>query len=140
MRITMAAFVFAFAFTAQAQNPYQMNPMIQKMQSMSPAERDAWAKNMQQNAQKMQNCYNDAGGQQAMGKMAAQGKQVSAEIKKLCAAGKRDEALALAMKEGKRMSNDPTVKKMQACSKQMQANTDFAFMHAEKAGKKHICD
>ena len=47
------------------------------------------------------------------------GEEVSREIERLCAAGKRDEAMAYAMKVGKEMNSDPTVKKMRACTKDM---------------------
>ncbi len=70
---------------------------------------------MMQQAQKMQACMANVD-RSKLKELENKGRQLEAEINELCAAGKRDEALSTAMREGLKMSNDPAVKAMRECS------------------------
>ena len=89
---------------------------------------------MMENAGKMQDCMAqmDEG---AMDAIAAKGEKVNAEIQKLCAAGKRDEAQNMAVDYGKEMASSKEMQAMQQCgmAKQMPMTGK-----AEKPG--HVCD
>jgi hypothetical protein len=70
---------------------------------------------MMQQAQKMQACMANVD-RSKLKELENRGRQLEAEINELCAAGKRDEALSKAMREGLKLSNDPAVKAMRECA------------------------
>ena len=89
---------------------------------------------MMENAGKMEDCMAKMD-QKAMDTFAAKGEKAHAEIKKLCAAGKRDEAQKMAMDYGKEMAASKEMQAMQQCgmAKQMPMTGQ-----GEKPG--HVCD
>jgi len=89
---------------------------------------------MMENAGKMQDCMGKMD-QQAMDAYAAKGEKVNAEIKKLCAAGKRDEAQKMATDYGKEMASSKEMQAMQQCG---MANQMAMTDPGEKPG--HVCD
>ena len=73
---------------------------------------------MMQNAQKMQECFGNID-ESAYKELEAKGRQMESEIKALCDAGKRDEAMTTAMKYGMEMQNDPQIQQMRKCGEMM---------------------
>ncbi|MGD8570363.1 MAG: hypothetical protein PVJ39_19905, partial [Gammaproteobacteria bacterium] len=69
-------------------------------------------------------------------------KQFTAEIKALCAKGKRDEAQQKAIAMSKKMSNNPEIKKLTQCTKKLkEAAQKMPFtMTIEEIKDKHVCD
>ena len=90
---------------------------------------------MMENAGKMQDCMAHMD-QQAMDAFAAKGEKVNAEIKKLCAAGKRDEAQKMAVDYGKEMASSKEMRAMQQCGGMV--NQMAMAGNGEKPG--HVCD
>lgn len=89
---------------------------------------------MMENAGQMQDCMAQMD-QEAMDAFAAKGEKVNAEIKKLCDAGKRDEAQNMAMDYGKEMASSKEMQAMQKCG---MANQMAMTGQGEKPG--HVCD
>ena len=97
---------------------------------------------MMENAQKMQACMSEVD-QSAMEAMAREAQTFHAEIKALCAAGKRDQAMSDAMRFGKRVSASPEMLKMQVCQKHMQGMMPDMLRglpDPKNPGTSHICD
>ncbi|MEW8028280.1 MAG: hypothetical protein AB2792_16260 [Candidatus Thiodiazotropha sp.] len=111
----------------------------------APGMSDQQMQQMMMQAQEAQKCFSKID-QSQMDELQAKGKKMEADIKALCAAGKRDEAMSAAMKYSKQMYNDPKMKEMRKCSemmKDMMASMPQPHMpptveEREKAG--HICD
>ncbi|MBT2991222.1 MAG: hypothetical protein KME65_19855 [Candidatus Thiodiazotropha sp. (ex Ctena orbiculata)] len=100
---------------------------------------------MMLNAQKAQACFSEFD-KSTFDELEAKGKKMEADIKALCAAGKRDEAMSTAMKYSKQMHNDPKMKEIRKCGEMMEgamAGMPQPYMpptdeEQEKDG--HICD
>jgi hypothetical protein len=98
---------------------------------------------MMQQAEAAQKCFANID-QSAMQDLQDSGQQMEAEIKALCAAGKRDEAMSRAMKYGKEMRDDPQLQEIRKCSEMMQGmmgQMPSPYMPPdtdEEAG--HVCD
>lgn len=97
---------------------------------------------MMQQAQAAQKCFGDID-PAAFEQLEAKGKQMEAELKALCAEGKRDEAMSTAMKYGMEMSSAPEMQAMKKCGQMMQGMMPQPYMPPEagedgEAG--HICD
>lgn len=108
---------------AQQPNPQQMQQMMQQVQQM----------------QKCMGTIDPA----KMQAFASQGQKMGAEVKALCQAGKRDEAMKVAMRYGQQMASDPAMQKIRSCSADLVsqlgplAQYDGDERHHEK---QHICD
>ena len=101
---------------------------------------------MMQNAGKMQACFAKID-PAAMERVKAQGEKMQAEIKVLCDAGKRDEAMATAIRRGHELSTSRDMKQMRQCGEMVQGMmgpvSDYMNMAkgAEEAQKdRHLCD
>ncbi len=96
---------------------------------------------MMQQIQEMQACMKDID-QTKMGAFGQHARQVDAEIKSLCASGKRDAAQSKAVSFGKRFEKDPNMQMMKKCSKKMQGMMKkLPFMEwPEPSSKQHVCD
>ena len=112
-------------------------------QAQGPNEADM--QKMMQQAQEMQACMAKVD-RSKLKTLENKGRQLQAKIKKLCAAGKRDEALSTAMREGMELSNDPSVKEMRKCSdlmpdmSGMMPDLPYTDAGSEKdKSDKHIC-
>ncbi len=98
----------------------QQQKMIEKFQNMSPQEMEA----QMQAAQKASQCMGNVNQEKLQG-LQARGEALNQKIDALCAAGKDKEANRISRTEGRRLVNDPTVKKMRRCTKDMVALFDF---------------
>lgn len=110
-----------------------------------PGMSDQQMQQMMLQAQEAQKCFSKLD-QSSFDALETKGKKMEAEIKALCTAGKRDEAMSTAMKFSKQMQNDPQLKAMLECSKLMQgamAGMPQPYLPTEvddqgEAG--HVCD
>lgn len=110
------------------------------------AQNDEQMQRMMEQARKAQMCMEqiDRGELQAM---ADKAQAMESEIKRLCAAGKRDQAQSAGMKYGLEMSKSPVAKEMRRCSEMMAgAMAGFGSMghsslpSVEEMESQHICD
>jgi cytochrome c556 len=98
---------------------------------------------MMQQMKTMQNCVKniDKADMQAF---QAQAKQMSAEVKSLCAAGKRDEAMARAMEFGKDVSANKAMQQMKQCgegiTETMPLLPDVTQGQNQPGSPRHVCD
>jgi len=95
---------------------------------------------MMENAQKMQACMSEVD-QSAMEAMARDAQAFQQQIKALCAAGKRDQAMSDAIAYGQQVNASPEMQKMQACRKYMEGMMPaIPLLDAPTTGGSHICD
>ena len=101
---------------------------------------------MQQQMQEVQKCFESID-QSQFHVLEAKGKEMESEIKKLCAAGERDEAMKVGMKYGQELSSSPEMKEIRRCSQLMQKvmpNMPTPYMPPEAnddgSDGAHICD
>lgn len=106
----------------------------QSFQNMSPEE-------MQQMMQEMQACMENID-QAEMKALEQRANRFEAESKKLCAAGKRDEAQAAAISFGQELASNPTVQDLAKCSEKMSGMMPVKpFMEQDKyLTDIHVCD
>ena len=97
--------------------------------------------NMMQKMQEMQQCMESID-QSKLEKLQGRSEKFKQEIDSLCAEGKRDKAQKRAMAFAKEISSDPSMKKMQECSKLAQgAMPNMPQVFEEKDySQHHICD
>ena len=133
--ITAMSILITHAASAQNMTPEQMR-MIQQYQNMDPQQ----MQQMMQGAQAAAACMGNLD-MAKIQELQSTGDAINKRIKTLCSAGKKNEAEAYAMKEGMRMQNDPVLKKMQSCSKDIMKQFDFTSMVSASEGtSKSICD
>lgn len=100
---------------------------------------------MMQQAEAAQKCFATVD-QSKFEQMQMEMQQIQAELKSMCDAGKRSEAMSAAMKQSKKYSNDAEIKKMKKCAdmmKGMMANMPALPGIDLPTGAdkdKHICD
>lgn len=100
---------------------------------------------MMQQAQEAQKCFAQLD-QSKFAEIEAKGRRMESEIRSLCQAGKRNEAMSSAMKFSREMHNDPHLEAVRKCGEMMQgamAQMPQPFMppttdELERAG--HVCD
>ena len=116
-----------------------MMPALVMAQSNSGMSEDMMK--MMEQAQKAQACMQDIDSSE-LNKLEQQGQQIEAEIKALCAAGKRDQAQSRAIAYSKEMMAMPTMQKMRECSELMRGMLPaMPFDDFEEEFKnKNICD
>ena len=109
----------------------------QSYQNMSPEE----MQQMQQMMLEMQSCMANID-QAEMKALEQRANQFEAELNKLCAAGKHDEARAMAISFGQEMVNDPTIQDLRKCTKMMSGMMPVQpFMEPDKyLTGLHVCD
>jgi len=99
--------------------------------------------NMMQKAQDMQNCMQNVD-QAEMQALEKQGKKMQAEVKKLCVAGKRDEALNVAIEYSQKMAQSAAIEEMKKCGEMMQEiMPDLSRFSKEQSTDNsdgHLCD
>jgi N-acetylneuraminic acid mutarotase len=99
--------------------------------------------NMMSQMQKMQACMQSVD-QSRLQAYEQQASKVEAEVKSLCASGKRDEAQQKAVAFAQEFASDPDARKMMECTKMMSsAMPKMPFMdQANESGNsvKHVCD
>ena len=98
---------------------------------------------MMQQMQKMQTCMEDVD-QEKLNQLEQRSQQIDAELKALCAEGKRDEAQAKAISFGKEFENDPTLQTMRKCSAMMEGMVpEMPYMETvedKDYSGDHVCD
>jgi hypothetical protein len=115
-------------------------PMVagaQNYQGMNEAD----MQKMMEQMQKMQSCMENVD-QEQLKALEQRSYQYEAELKSLCASGKRDEAQKKAMLFGKEIAKDPAMKAMSKCREMAKGvNLKMPFMAQEEdASNKHVCD
>jgi len=115
--IVLAAVALAPA-VALAQMPQGMPSGMDAEALMRQFNDPAAMERMQREAEAAQACFSKIS-EAELKALEKKGKQAGEEIEALCAAGKKSEALAKAMKLSREMQNDPTVKQIRECSKNM---------------------
>ena len=94
-----------------------------------------------QKLQQMQSCMENID-QQQLQAIEQQQARFDAEIKSLCATGKRDEAQQKAIAYAKQMMNNPAIKAMQKCgeiARGMMPDMPFTNIN-EDMDSQHVCD
>ncbi len=111
--------------------------LAQKYQCMN--EQDM--QKMMQQMQKMQNCMQNVD-QSKLKVFEERSNEFEAEIKLLCASGKRDEAQKKAISFGKEMANDPSMQVMRKCGEMAEGMMPkMSFMDQDKdLSSHHVCD
>jgi predicted lipoprotein len=104
---------------------------------------DQMAKLMQQ-AQEMQSCVQNID-QAAMQAFEERAKKMGAEMKALCAAGKRDAAIEKAMEFGRETAQNPALAEVQKCGEGMRQimpsfMPEISKNHNDAPSKQHPCD
>ena len=96
---------------------------------------------MMQQAQGMQTCMQNID-QAEMQAFEQRAKQMSADAQALCASGKRDEAMQLAMAFGKEVSSNKAMQEMKKCGEGMMNMMPKIVAQNNEHGKSnhHICD
>ncbi len=102
---------------------------------------------MMQQMQKMQSCMQNVD-QAKLKELEQRSNQLEAEVKSLCANGKRDKAQDKAISFGMKMMNDPEMQKMRKCGEMMKgmmptmpAMPTMPFMDQDKdLSSNHVCD
>jgi len=97
--------------------------------------------NMMQKMQEMQQCMESID-QSQLNRLQSRSEQFKREIDTLCGEGKRDKAQKLAMNFAKEIGNDPSMKKMQECSKIAQGAMPNMMQEFEEKdySQHHVCD
>jgi hypothetical protein len=93
-------------------DPAQMQEMMKKFQDPAAMQK------LQQQAEAASRCMEGIDEKQLRG-LQARAEAAGEEIDKLCAAGKKDEALRQGLKLSRELQNDATVKKIRACSAEL---------------------
>jgi len=111
--------------------------LAQNYQGMSEAD----MQKMMQQMEKMQTCMEDIDTDRLKA-LEQKSRQMEAEVKSLCAKGKRDEAQQKALSFGKEISNDRTMKTIRKCGETMKdALPEITFTGLDKESTdRHICD
>lgn len=93
-------------------DPARMQEMMKQMQNPAVMQR------MQQQAEASRACMSEIDPDR-LEALETRGQAVGREIEALCAAGKKDEALARGIAFHKELQGDPTIEKLRECSKGM---------------------
>jgi len=110
--------------------------LAQNFQGMGEAD----MQNMMQQMQQMEECMGNID-EARMEELQKRSEQVDAEIKSLCAQGKRDEAQKRAISFGREMAADPTVQQMQKCGELVQGMMPgMEYMQERDYSDRHVCD
>jgi predicted lipoprotein len=96
---------------------------------------------MMQQMQKMESCMQNVD-QTKLKVLEQRSYQLEAELKSLCASGKREEAQAKAISFGKEIAQDPTMQAMRKCGEIMEGmmpKIQFIDQHKDLTDH-HVCD
>jgi len=91
--------------------------MIQQLQHMTPEEREAIVSGMMKNAQAIESCVNEAGGEETLEDLQIIGEAHRQQVKNLCESGKYKAAQAYAHDAASEIKKDPRVEKLRNCSR-----------------------
>ena len=109
----------------------------QNFQGMNEAD----LQKMMQQVEKMQSCMENVD-KKELTALEQRSRQMEADVKSLCASGKRDEAQKKAISFAKEITNDTTMKVMRKCGemvKEMIPKMSFTGLDKDSADH-HICD
>jgi hypothetical protein len=99
--------------------------------------------NMMQQMQEMQTCMQDID-QSRMEEFEQRATKIEAEVKSLCASGKRDAAQREAMAFAQEISSDPDIQKMRKCGEKMKDMMPRMPYMDQASGpdtsSSHVCD
>jgi predicted lipoprotein len=117
-------------------------PLVAAM-AQQPGEMDeAQMQQMMQQMESMQNCMQNID-QAEMQAFQERAQKMNEEVKALCAAGKRDEAVATAMEFGKEAASNKAMQEMKKCGEGMQQMMPKIVEQTQNdnsSNKHHICD
>ncbi|MCQ8129726.1 hypothetical protein [Methylomonas rivi] len=118
-------------------------PLAAPAQNMGRMPTEAQMQQMMQQAQSMQNCMANID-EAEMEAFQQKAEAMDAEVKALCAAGKRDAAMARAMAFGKETAQSSIMQDMKKCGEGMKNMMPMlpktAQAPAEGGKPRHICD
>jgi hypothetical protein len=138
-----ATLVMPVSLHAQVATDQMQQQMMQQLQSMSPEERAAMVSGLMQNAQEIQQCVADAGGEETLKDLQIIGNAHHQQVKNLCQSGKREAAQAYAQDAANELKKDPRVVKLRNCSRIALQNMPQLAQMVETGGidtSKHVCD
>ena len=146
----VCAFIMAatlgVACAAHAQNTMSSDmqqQMMQQLQTMSPEEQKMLVDSMSKNAEAMQTCIKDAGGEEGLSELQTMSNAHHKQIAKLCEKGDRKAAQAYAQDASQEMLADPRVVTLRKCSRMALQNMPQLNQLVESGGidkSKHVCD
>lgn len=111
-------------------------PLIQAQNGMTEEQ----MQKLMANAGKLQTCMQNID-PAVMQRLEERGNAIQAEIKTLCGADKRDEALQKAMVYGKEMGESEDLKQLRACGEMAVAMAPgFIASNPANPGAGHVCD
>lgn len=127
MKISIIFLFLAMPLVSAAQNYQGMN--------------DADMQKMMQQMKKMQSCMKDVD-QSELKALEQRSRRMEAEVKSLCAGGKRDQAQNKAISFGKEIVNEPTMKLMRKCGEMMKDMMPaMTFPDLDRiSAEHHVCD
>jgi opacity protein-like surface antigen len=136
-----ATLLAALAAPAQAQQNIspEMLKMMQDMHSMSPAEQKAAMTKLYTQTRKADECFKKID-PALLHALEAEGDAMQAEIKKLCAANRRDDAQRYALKEGERLAAQPVMQDLKTCSEEMAKQYQMQGAGDGSSAPQHVCD
>ncbi len=105
---------------------------------------EADMQNLMQMMQKMQECMAKVD-QQELERLGAEADTMEAELKELCAEGKRDKAQKTAIAYSKKIMNNPALKQMQECGEMTkglipQEEQEPSLAEEFDFSNRHVCD
>jgi len=106
----------------------------QDFQGMSEEDMQKMMQQMQEVGACMQNID-----QSRLKELEKRSSRLEAEVKALCASGKRREAQAKAIAFGKEMANEPVMKAMRECTKSVKGQVPFMEQFKDSPDH-HVCD
>lgn len=142
--ILTAAFGVASSAHAQTAISSDMQQqMMRQLQTMSPQEQQVLVESMSKNAEAMQTCIKDAGGEEGLNALQTMSDAHHKQIAKLCEKNKRKAAQAYAQDASQEMLKHPRVATLRKCSRMALQNMPQLNQLVETGGfdkSKHVCD
>jgi|GEM_PF-6905646 len=131
----------------QTVDPGQMQQILQQVQQHNKDGRISINTNMIIAALGIHACLKEKIGDEGMKRVGAMGNALNKQVKPLCAAGKRDEAMALQVEYANQMMKSPEYAGMRSCADQYKESLNDpsladlrAVVENPAQTDKHICD
>lgn len=141
--IALAMALPTCAYAQISVNDEMQQQMMQQLQSMSPEERKAMVNSLAQNAQAIQSCVEEAGGEETLKDLQAIGEAHRLQVKNLCETNQQEAAKAYAYDAATELKKDPRVEKLRKCSRMALQNMPQLAQMVETGGldtSKPICN
>ena len=130
--IRLSVFVFLYSTS-----------FVQSVQAGNAGMTEEQMQQLMQNVEKMQECFAKMD-QAAMQSLTAKGEKMQAEVKTLCATGKRDKAQSKVIEYGKEIANSKEMQEMQKCGEMaqqmMQQMPKMPGGEGSAYGDHHVCN